>query len=327
MSTTVVAGDEQRLRNLWDRLGESEHCTDAIRTLCGTPQSWLSDLAVLTGAASSATRRLLDRTPKLLHALQTSTTMQAERCVGHVRGPVLWSETLNARAHTLGGDDVFVCGVQSRDYDIPENQVLLGALDLVTRAASLMTSDAASLLSDELLEEIRARASTARSLRGDKHLADVHRARVSRTTLHKVRRSRRAKQYAPAVDVLARRSTPFDVDDLVAVCDPTSRGQLRALDMVLAALADRDEKIGPLRCDGIEAMVGPVRYRNWRNATTQGRHGILIGGVLIDGPAATDGASRATLVNSLEARAQGGRYCLVATPEDAVIAVDLALGG
>src|SRR4051812_37655871 len=131
MSTTAVDGDDQRIRDLWARLGESEHCTDAISTLCGIPQSWLSDLAVLTSAASSTTRRLLDGAPTLLHVLQTSTAMQPERCVGHVRGPVLWSETLSARAHTLGGDDVFVCGVQRRHYDIQENHVLLGALDQV----------------------------------------------------------------------------------------------------------------------------------------------------------------------------------------------------
>jgi hypothetical protein len=325
MSITAVVDDEQRLRNLWDRLGESEHSTDAIRTLVGIPEDWLSDLAVLTGAASVSTRALLDSTPTLLHALQSSTNMKPERCVGHVRGPVLWSETLNARAHTLGGDDVFVCGVQSRDFDIAENHVLLAALDLVARAQALLDSDAASLLPDEMLEEIRARATTARLLRGDKHLDDVHRHRVTKAMLHKVRRSRRAKQYAKAVDVLARRSTPFDVDDLVAVCDPTSRGQLRALDLVLTALADRKTKVGPLRCDGIEAMVGPVRYRNWHNATAQGRHGILIGNLLIDGPPTTDGTARAALVNSLEARSQGNRYCVVATPDDAVIAVDMAL--
>ncbi len=254
--------------------------------------------------------------------------MTAERCVGHVRGPVLWSETLNARAHTLGGDDVFVCGVQSRQYDIAENQVLLGALDLVTRAASLLDTEAASLLSDEMLEEIGAHASTARSLRGDKHLEGVHRARVDADDAAQgpAQPPRQAVR-APAVEVLARRSTPFDVEDLVAVCDATSRGQLRALDLLLTALAARDQKIGPLRCDGVEAMIGPVRYRNWRNATSHGRHGILMGTLLIDGPATPDGAARATLVNSLEARAQGGRYCLVATPEDADIAVDLALGG
>jgi hypothetical protein len=326
MSTMAIVRDEERLRNLWGRLGEGEHCTDAIRTLCGVPESRLSDLAVLTGAASATTRRLLDTAPKLLHALQTSTSMTPERCVGHVRGPVLWSETLNARAHTLGGDDVFVCGVQSRDFDIAENHVLLAALDLVARAESLLSSDAASLLSEEMLVEIRARATTARSLRGDKHLDDVQRTRVTRTTLHKVSRGRRATQYAPAVDVLARRSTPFDVDDLIAVCDPTSVGQLRALDLVLGALADRNEKVGPLRCDGVEAMIGPVHFRNWHNATTQGRHGILIHGLLIDGPPTTDGAARAAVVNSLEARAQGNHFCVVATPDDAVIAVAMALG-
>jgi hypothetical protein len=327
MSTTAVVGDELHLRSLWARLGEGEHSTDAIRSLCGTPERALSDLAVLTGAASIATRRLLDTVPTLLHGLQTTTSMQPERCVGHVRGPVLWSETLNARAHTLGGDDVFVCGVQGRDFDVAENHVLLGALDLVVRAAALLDSEAASLLSEEMRQEIRARAASARSLRGDKHLESVHRVRVTRAMLHKVRRGRRSRQYAAAVDVMARRATPFDADDLVAVCDPTTRGQLRALDLLLGALADRNQKVGPLRCDGTEAMVGPIRYRNWRHATQEGRHGILLGRLLIDGPATTDGSARADLVSSLEGRAREGRYCVIATPDDAVIAVDMALGG
>jgi hypothetical protein len=297
-----------------------------MRSLAGVPEEALRDLSLLWIATTREAANLLDTTPELLRVLASTTTMRSERCVGNVHGPVLWSETLNARAHTMGGDDIFVCGVQSRDFDIAENRVLLGALDLVARSAAVLDGDAAAILSPATRALIRQRAEEARRLRGDRHLEGVRRGRVAQNSMQKVERSRRARHYAPAADVLRRRTSPFDAAAFVEVVDPATASQLRALELILEAIASRTPRRSPLRCVGVEAMAGPVRYRNWRRATSSGRHGILVGDVLVDGPDRNDPEARSRMLDSLATRAGGQRYCLVATPEEASFAVELALG-
>jgi hypothetical protein len=322
----TLTSDALALRSLWSRLGRGEHPLDAMRSLAGVPEESLRDLALLWIATTSEAAHLIETTPELLRALASTTTMRSERCVGNVQGPVLWSETLNARAHTMGGDDVFVCGVQSRDFDVAENRVLLGALDLLTRSASVLEGEAASMLSPGTRALIRQRADEARRLRGDRHLEGVRRGRVARNSMQKVERSRRARHYAPAAAVMHRRTSPFDAATLVEVVDPATASQLRALELVLGAIERRSPRRAPLRCDGIEAMAGPVRYRNWRRATGTGRHGIRVGDLLVDGPETNDPEARSRMLDSLADRAAGQQYCLVATPEEAEIAVELALG-
>ncbi len=321
----AATGQIETMISIWDRVDPTARGGVAVHALCGIPQEAMAELAVLVAAASAEAEVLLQTTPQLLRVLSSSTSMAAERCVGHVQGPVLWSETLNARAHTLGGDDVFVCGVMQRDFDTPENEVLLSALDLLGRAGALLEHVAADYVDDETHELIAARSAVARSLRAERALDGVRRNRAGNMQVHRVRMGRHSKRYEPALSVLRRRSEPFRAADLAVVSDARTIGQLRGLALMCDALERRGVVLEHLRVSGPEVAIGPIRFRNWRHATGQGNFGVLVGPVLIDTPTTDDADERANVLNDLEARAGRRAFCLVATPDEADIAVDLAL--
>ncbi len=84
-------------------------------------------------ATSPEAEALLEAMPKTVRSLATSLQTQTERCLGSLRGPVLWSETMSARASSFGDEGLFVCKTPSRAYDIDENRVLVAALDVDPR--------------------------------------------------------------------------------------------------------------------------------------------------------------------------------------------------
>jgi hypothetical protein len=312
------------LTSVWDRVGPHDRANIAVHALIGIPPEVIAELALLVAAASADADRLIRTTPGVLRHLSSSTTMVAERCVAHVRGPVLWSETLNARAHTLGSDDVFVCGVLQRDYDTTENEVLLSALDLVGRAGAILDHEATEFLDPTTVALAAARSTAARSLRAERSLDGVRRNRAGNMQVHRVRNGRHSKQYQPALSVLNRRTEPFRGRDLILFTDPKTVGQLRGLVLMCAALERRGMTIGDLAFAGAEVSAGPLRYRNWRHATEQGNFGLLIGPVLVDTPGTDDPTERAAVLADLEARAGRRKFCVVTNDVEADLAVDLA---
>jgi hypothetical protein len=318
------ADPDEALTAIWERVDADARPNLAIHALCGVPATMIAELGLLLAAASDDADLLIRTTPGVLRTLSSSTTMAAERCVGHVRGPVLWSETLTARAHTLGSDDVFVCGVMQRDFDTTENEVLLSALDLVGRAGAIMDHSATEFLEADTLEMARARSFAARSLRAEKSLDGVRRNRAGNMQVHRVLNGRHAKQYQPALSVLRRRSEPFRAADLPLICDPRTLGQLRGLAFMCAALERRGMTIEQFVFAGEEVSAGPLRFRNWRHATEQGNHGLLLGPVLVDTPGSDDADERARVLADLEGRAGRRKFCLVANDDEADMALDLA---
>ena len=86
-------------------------------------------------ATSPEAEGLLDAMPTVVRSLATSLQTQTERCLGNLRGPVLWSETMSARASSFGDEGLFVCKTPSRAYDIDENRVLVASLVMIADAA------------------------------------------------------------------------------------------------------------------------------------------------------------------------------------------------
>jgi hypothetical protein len=70
-----------------------------------------------------------------IRTLPTTVATSSERCVNSVRGPIMWAETITARANALGNDDVFVCMTTARSFDTVENQLLVEALDSIAAAS------------------------------------------------------------------------------------------------------------------------------------------------------------------------------------------------
>src|SRR5690606_16700333 len=104
---------------------------------------------------SPEAERMLDEFPRTIRSLATSMKTQAERCMGELRGPVLWSETMSARASTFGANDVYVCATPSRAYDIVENQVLRFALEKLHEAATEAMEGTTSNIDDLEYRKVR----------------------------------------------------------------------------------------------------------------------------------------------------------------------------
>ncbi len=114
----------------------------------------LADALSISLAASEEAGALLDGMELRVRTLTTSVETQTERCVNSVRGPVLWSETLTARANALGNDDVFVCATPSRSFDTVENRVLVAALEAIAKAGKAIAGSTGEKVAPEEAERI-----------------------------------------------------------------------------------------------------------------------------------------------------------------------------
>jgi hypothetical protein len=298
----------------------------ALPALTGIPPAHVADLVALRLAISDEADHVLASFPHISRNLSGTTISESVRCIGNMRGPIRWAETLTARANTFGADDIFVCAAPRRSTDTAENRVLVAALELIARAGRVTGSVAAQAFAPEDLARIEANATLARTLLRTPALAEVRR-RPNRREVHKVATGRRGRQYRTALAMLDRRSEPLRSTELVRLCDPRTMAQHRALVLVMASLQRRGLAVPLFRCAKGELVAGGLRYRNWRRPTPAGNHGILVNQLLVDAPAERTPEARAAAIADLERRAGGRHFCLVDSPEEADLAVDLALAG
>lgn len=312
---------------IWRRMNRPFNLVHAVPALTGIPPHEVADLVVLHLAISDEAEALLARVPGMMRTLASTTSTQVERSTGDMRGPIMWGETLNARANTFGADDVFVCAAPVRDHDVSENRVLVSALTLIARANRSLSSSAGRYFTNDAHARIEVNAAAARSLIRSRRLADVPATRVDARELHKVMSGRRGRQYATATAMLQRRSEPLRGAELHTLCDARTIAQHHALVLVMAAIQRRGLAVPQFRAHSGELVAGRLRYRNWRNATSAGNHGVLVGGVLVDTPVDPSSEARNRAMDDLERRAGDRPHCLVASVAEAEIAVDLALSG
>jgi hypothetical protein len=312
---------------IWRRMRRPFNLVHAVPALTGIPADDVADLVTLHLSISDEAEHLLSAVPAMMRSLASSTTTELERSMGNVRGPIMWAETLTARANTFGGEDVFVCAAPRRDHDVAENRVLVTALSLVGRANRALATPAGRYFAPEARARIETNAATARSLMRARALHGVRVGRLGTRELHKVTSGRRGRQYATATDMLQRRVEPLRGAELHTLCDQRTIAEHHALVLVMAAIQRRGLLVPQFTSTPGELRAGKLRYRNWRNATDQGRHGILVGDVLVDTPENSSPEARSEALHRLERMAAGRRCCLVSSSEEAEIAVDLALEG
>jgi hypothetical protein len=310
---------------IWRRMHRPFNLVHAVPALTGIPAAEVADLVSLHLAISDEAEALLAGVPSMMRTLASSTTTEVERSVGYMRGPIMWAETLTARANTFGADDVFVCAAPRRDHDVAENRVLVTALSLVARANRSLASPAGRYFTPEVHDRIEANAATARSLMRARVLADVRVGKLGTRELHKVTSGRRARQYGTATAMLQRRSEPLRGAEIHTLCDRRTIAEHHALVLVMAAIQRRGLVVPHFHSTPGELTAGQLRYRNWRNATPSGNHGILVGPVLVDTPETNTPEARSTAMTRLERMAAGRPSCLVSSIDEAEIAVDLAL--
>lgn len=325
MSTTV---DATPTHALWARLRRPFDTPEVIDAALGLPTAVIDQLIGSRIASGDGAERLLARMPVISRALSTAIRKRPERCMGELRGPVLWSETMAARGASAAAPDVFVCAVPRRHYDTDENRVLVAALVAIRdagRATELLPADA---YDDEVLRQARSNGQKADRWLHSQHLQTVPRTRPGPREVRRVRAGSRKGTYTPAIRVLDEAYEPLTVEDVLPLCDRRTRAQHEVIIGLLERVEARGITTPKLRArDGALFSSGVLDYHHPRlRGADAGLHGILLGDVLVDVPPAGGLVRRDVVISTLAARSEGRRTVAVFGPEDLDRAVDLAYG-
>lgn len=319
--------DYDSVTDLWRRLARPFDPSGTLGAVTGLPVKETDRLVGLAVAACDEADRLLDAFPRTIRSLATSMHTHAERCVGEIRGPVLWSETISARAASFGNPDVFICSTPSRAYDVEENQVLVWALVRVHEAGEAAQADTTAAPDDTQVRRAWRNGVDAGRFAEHPSLAHVTRRLPGPRALKKIRTGKKRKAYEPALAVLDRLAEPVNADDARALCDDRTRAQLELLLQIVHALEARtDNRLPEFRVEHGGLYSGPLQFHHPAAKTTAGRTaGIVVGPLLVDVPDPLGETSREQAQANLEARAGRRHAMVVMEPDDAVLAVERAI--
>ncbi|MEZ5168873.1 MAG: hypothetical protein R2695_21200 [Acidimicrobiales bacterium] len=197
-------------QELWNRLARPFDTATTVDALLGLSPDVVEQLVGVLVATCDEAEALLDSLPRTLRKLKTSIGSNNERCIGELRGPVQWSETLAAQGSSLGNRDVFVCASTRRAYDIEENQVLVGALRAVVDAGAGVDRVPVESFEDDGLRRARHNAKVARRFLDHRTLEAVSdKGRPSARALKRTRSGKSAAVYRPALAMLQRVDEPL----------------------------------------------------------------------------------------------------------------------
>ena len=204
---------------LWRRRTPGSNSVACAAALTGVDRFVLSDALSISLAASDEAAVLLDGMELRVRTLTTSVESDTERCINSVRGPVLWSETITARANALGNEDVFVCATPSRSFDTVENRVLVAALEAIAGAGKALQGPTGEKVSDEEAARIARVAAEAHNWRRHHRLVDVRSTRLNGRDTARLRGGHRRSRMAPVLAVRDRVAEPFVAEDLDGLAD------------------------------------------------------------------------------------------------------------
>lgn len=330
-ATADAASGERRgggaLGALWDRLARPYDAVPTVSAIGGLSPSAAAKLVGTTLATSPEAEALLAAFPEIVRSMATAMGTNAERCIGELRGPVLWSETLSARASSFGDPDLFVCATPARAYDIDENRVLVAALEALSAAARDATdrADRHERTQDPSLEAAMTNGHRAGRFARHPSLKGVRRAKPTPREIKRTRSGKKRHVYRPALRLLARANEPVSAQDVVAACDRRTLAQHSVLMQVVRALERTGAALPPLRAEHGQLYAGPVQYRHPNHATAGQPAGILVGELLIDVPEQATGADPHRAADELRARADNRPTALVSTAEEVDEAVQRAI--
>ncbi len=312
---------------LWQRLARPFDTAATVDALLGLSPEVVEQLVGVLVATCDEAEALLSGMPRTLRNLKTAVGNNHERCIGELRGPVQWSETMAAQASSLGNRDVYVCAATQRAYDIEENQVLVGALRAVADAAGQIDALAEDGHEDRGIRRARANAKQARRYLDHRTLEGIRLSgRPSARAVKRTRGGKHAGAYRPALEMLARSNEPLGLEELAPYCDRRTRVQHGVLVAVIRELEARGLRVPALRAEAGSLFAGPVEYIHPRRRGDRSRlHGLLVGDVLVDVPELLKTTDREVATADLEARSHGRRVVAVLGPADVTAAVDTAI--
>jgi hypothetical protein len=224
---------------LWRRRTRLSPAIGSASALLGVEPVLLADATAISLAASDEAVELLDGMELRVRTLKTTVATSAERCIYSVRGPILWSETITARANALGNEDVFVCMTTSRSFDTVENRILVAALEAIARAGKALRGPTGERVDPAEVDRIAAVADEAARWRSNPRLADVKGGRLNGRGLARLRGGHRMARLGPVLAVRRRVAEPFIPEDVHGLADEPTRAYhgfvLQVLDAVSAA--------------------------------------------------------------------------------------------
>lgn len=320
-------GAEDPFDELWARLARPFEMVPTVAAVVGLPAKAVSQLIGTAVATSPEAEHLLQEFPKTVRSLATSIHTNAERCIGSLRGPVLWSETMSARASSFGDPDLFVCSTPSRAYDIDENQVLAYALHELRQAARL-AEEAAGVraLDDPFLRSVRRNGAEAARALDHPSLRAVTKRRPTARALKRTRSGKHRKSYEPALAMFDRALHPLTADEVRVWCDQRTRAQHWALMGIVRRLEANRGRLPDFRAEKGALYSGPVQYHHGRLlGGTQQLSGIVIGQLLVDVPDRVNDPNRRRAEDAIQARRGGRRAMVVLDEADLDRAVELAI--
>jgi hypothetical protein len=324
--------DWDALTDLWGRLSRPFNVLSTVSAVTGLSRPAVGELVGSVLATSPEAERLLDEFPQTIRSMATSMSTQAERCIGALRGPVLWSETLAARASSFGDPDLYVCAAPSRAYDIDENRVLVAALLAVRDAAHDALEQIGGHLrsQDPLVRQAIRNGNDAARFAEHPSLTRVTRGKPSPRALKRTRSGKKKSSYDPAIRMLERVADPLSLEQIRGVCDRRTRAQHDLLMRLVHQLEHRGGQLPPFRAESSSLWSGPVQYHHPARAHERGGlAGIVVGQLLVDVPDRLTSTDREAATAALAARA-GGRPSMVVLADDDVErvvgrAIELAL--
>jgi len=319
--------DLDPLVEIWNRLSRPFDVIRTVSALIGMPAAEMARTVGTEVANSAEAHALLGAMPSTIRSLATSLQTQTERCVGSLRGPVLWSETMSARASSFGDDGLFICKTPSRAYDIDENRVLVAALMSIREAAEMAEHNNEHALEDPAIRTARRSGHDAARFLEHPSLAKVTRERPKPRAIKRTRSGKHKRSYEPALLMLDRAANPLDIEKVRGLCDERTRAQ----HAVLVGLVERLERHGgtrlpPFRVERGALYSGPVQYYHApRLGDRRQLSGIVVGQLLIDVPDRLHDPNRGRAEAAITARA-GARHTMIVMHEsDLDLAVSRAI--
>lgn len=257
-----LPGEPSPTAVLWGGLDDDVPHEVALPLLCGVHPERTEDLALLALAFCREAAEFVDWITRTGRNLTHQTTVTTERCVGHIRGPIQWSETITAWSSGLGVNDVFVCGSLRRDFDTAENRLVKWLLSQLKRACAVDLGEHPLFDQPERRDHLRAMSGYVADALAIPHLRTVPAQRPSARDLRKTTTGRHAKDYHPALVLMQRYRTPFTAELVESLCDAETRAQHRTVTLLLGAVKSAGHSIALLTPRSGALQTGLVRYRH-----------------------------------------------------------------
>lgn len=325
MSNPLTSSDPP-LERIWGRLSRPFNTPETVDAILGLSPAVVRQLVGALIATSDEAIELIQAMPQSIRSLATSMESHAVRCRGDLRGPVLWSETMAARASSFGTEDLYVCAAPSRAYDIVQNRVLLAALNAVHEASLDAKGVSERAYDDETLSWARHNGDAALRYMNHPALKSVTLERPDKRALNKTRTGKKRSSYEPALRVLERLGEPIGIDELTGLSDQRTFVQHSVLMEIVDRLESQGSQLPEFRAEAGVLYAGPIQYHHPRKRSAVAHlSGIVLGSLLIDVPDRLRETNRERAEHDLKLRSGDREVFVVMSQADIAEAFDRAV--